>query len=265
MLILLSPSKTQDFTSAPLIYDFKNSEFLAETENLAKIMRKFSAKNLGKLMKISPKLSELNFQRFQNWNADFSREKNGDTYNFKQAIFAFKGDAYRGFDLDNWKKEEYNFAESSLRIISGFYGILTPQTLIKPYRLEMGTRLKFSIDGIEYPNLYKFWQEKLTNYILRDFESRNAGLILNLASVEYSKAINLAKFQDKVYNVDFKVLKNGEYKIVAIHAKRQRGEMSNWIIKNKIEKLADLSAYSNSGFSFSRDLSEQNRLVFVKK
>jgi len=265
MLILLSPSKTQDFNSAPLISDYKNSEFINETENLAKIMRNFSAENLGKLMKISPNLSELNFQRFQNWNTDFSREKSGDTYLFKQAIFAFKGDVYRGINLDNWKKEEHDFAESSLRILSGFYGVLTPQTLMKPYRLEMGTRLSFESEGMEYKNLYKFWQEKLTNYISRDFETNNAGFILNLASVEYSKAINLAKFQDKVCNVDFKVLKNGEYKTVAIYAKRQRGEMSNWIIENKIEKMSDLCPYSSSGFNFSRDLSVKNRLVFVKK
>lgn len=256
MLILLSPSKTQDFENKPLITESKIPRFLPETTKLSKVMKEFSANDLSKLMKVSEKISELNFKRFQNWNAYFLQSENA-----KQAIFAFKGDVYRGFDLDNWTMADYNFAENSLRIISGFYGLLTPQTLIKPYRLEMGTRLKFG----KYKNLYEFWREKLTKNLAIDFESTNAKLILNLASVEYSKAINLAKFGDKVIDIDFKVMKNGEYKTIGIYAKRQRGEMSNWIIANKITHKNDLSDYSGSGFNFSRDLSETNRLVFVKE
>lgn len=256
MLILLSPSKTQDFENKPLITESKISRFLQETTKLSKVMKNFSATDLSKLMKVSEKIAKLNFDRFQSWNADFSQSENE-----KQAIFAFKGDVYRGFDLENWTPEDYNFAESSLRIISGFYGIITPQTLIKPYRLEMGTRLKFG----KYKNLYEFWSEKLTKKLAKELEKNNEKIILNLASNEYSKAVNLAKFGDKVIDIYFKVMKNGKYKTIGIYAKRQRGKMANWVIENKITKKDDLVYYPDNNFKFSDKLSNNNGLVFVKK
>lgn len=266
MFILLSPSKTQDFSEYKNLYKSSNLPFKNETNILANIIKKFSIENLSKLMKISPKISKLNYDRFQNWNDDFSKlELLDGLQNFKTAIHTFKGDSYLGFDLDNWTKKEYDFAEKNLKIISGFYGILTPLTNIKPYRLEMGTRLQFEFKNNFYKNLYQFWGEKLTNHLKEDFENNKANFIINLASNEYSKAIDLSVFGEKVYNVFFKVKQNDDYKIIAIFAKRERGNFANWIIKNKLTRISDLLKYKNNGFAFSEKLSEKQNLVFIRQ
>jgi cytoplasmic iron level regulating protein YaaA (DUF328/UPF0246 family) len=265
MLILLSPSKTQDFSKDQNLSKSSILLFKSETSILAEIMKEFSIENLSKIMKISQKISKLNYDRFQNWNDNFSKlEVKENLQNFKIAINTFKGDVYKGFDLENWTMEDYNFAESYLKIISGFYGILTPLTNIKPYRLEMGVRFDFAFENTFYKNLYQFWNDKLTKKIQEDLEKSNSKFIINLASNEYSKAINLNFFKDKVYNIFFKVEKNGIYKTIAIFAKRERGKMANFIIKNKITNISDLLSYKNNGFYFSENLSQNRDLVFIK-
>jgi len=272
MIIIVSPSKTQDFKTASIIKKGVVSNFNNETKKLSKVMKSFSAEELGKIMKISAKLAELNFERFQNWNGSFLKEKSKNGYNFKPCIYAFKGDVYRGFDLENYSEKDFKYAEKKLRIISGFYGLMTPLTYLKPYRLEMGTKIMFKIGKREYKNLYDFWGNKITEKLKIDLEKTKAKFILNLASVEYSKAVDLKFFGDAVVNVDFKVSKNGVEKVVAIFAKRQRGKMANWVIENKIENPKDLKKYKNAGFEYSakstkearEKTGDKNKLVFVK-
>ena len=268
---MISPSKTQDFRAAPGIENGVVSEFNNETKKLAKVMKDFSASELSKMMKISENLAVLNYGRFQKWNGSFSKNMKKGEYNFKPCIFAFKGDVYHGFDLENYSKNDFKYAEKNLRIISGFYGLVTPMTFLKPYRLEMGTKISFEVSGKKYKNLYDFWAGKLTQKIRGDLKKTKSKYILNLASVEYSKAIDLKAFGENVINVDFKVKKDGAEKIVAIFAKRQRGEMANWVIQNRVEKIEDLKKYKNAGFKYSakstkearEKTGEKNRLVFV--
>lgn len=274
MLILLSPSKTQDFQTPPIIKGGVVSLFNNETKNLSKIMKNYSSQELGKMMKVSDNLAELNFDRFQKWNSSFKKERGVDEgYNFKPSIFAFKGDVYHGFDLENYSKSDFNYAERHLRIVSGFYGLMTPMTYLKPYRLEMGTRVSFTVGNKEYKNLYDFWGTKLTEKVVEDLNSLESKYILNLASIEYSKSIDLKSFEDDVINADFKVSKNGSEKIIAIFAKKQRGEMANWVIQNRVESIEDLKKYKNAGFKYSakstkevrEKTGENNRMVFVRK
>jgi cytoplasmic iron level regulating protein YaaA (DUF328/UPF0246 family) len=161
MLIIISPSKTQDFETEPLFVKGVVSAFNTDTEKLSQVMKKYSSEDLMKMMKISSKLADLNFDRFQGWNKKFLKEDQccNSTelkYSFKPAIFAFKGDVYHGFNLKNYSKEDFAYVENNLRIISGFYGLMTPATYLKPYRLEMGVKVSFMIGGRQYKNLYDF-------------------------------------------------------------------------------------------------------------
>lgn len=275
MQIIISPSKTQDFTrdfSEKLngkIGDFSVSEFNKETKKLAKLFKKFSQKDLEKMMKISPKLAELNFERFAKWNGSFSnrkKDKKGE-FNFSPAIFAFLGDVYRGFDLENWNKKDFDYAQKNLKIISGFYGVLEPLNFLKPYRLEMGTKISFKIGKREYKNLYEFWGEKITDYLCDKFRKDKEKILLNLASVEYFKVIDRKKIEQKgvkIIDVDFKIKKGNELKTIAIFAKMARGEMANWIIKNKISSEKDLEKFNENGWKISFKNSSKNKLFFVK-
>ncbi len=260
MLITISPSKTINFETLEkdIFLKSKPPQFLEKTLILSEIMKTKSSYDLQKLMKISPKLGDLNFERFQNFNKDFEINKNA-----KPALWTFTGDVYRGFNLENFTTEDISFAEENLKIISGFYGLISPLTLIKPYRLEMGTRLNFDTNNKTYKNLYAYWQEILTDELNKNLENKSCWL--NLASVEYSKVFDRKKISKKILDVDFKIEKNGVAKIIAIFAKRQRGELSNWIIQNKITKISDLKNYQNDGFTFNPKNSSENKITFLKK
>jgi len=227
MLIIISPSKAQDFNDFEKNKLDSKTSFLKETKSLSEIMKKKSVSDIKKLMSISDNIAELNFKRFSNFNILFSKNNKSENgnYNFRQAIFAFKGSVYKGFDLNNYSTDDFGYLSNHLRIISGFYGFLKPFDLIKPYRLEMGLSLPFKINTIEYKNLYSFWKNKFEKEISNILKKEK--VLLNLASVEYSKSINLKDFGDTVVNVDFKVNKKGVLKTIAIFAKQQRGALAN--------------------------------------
>ena len=279
MFIIISPSKTQDFSkdfskeiSGGKISeaDFSTSVFNSETKKIAKITKNISVKDLEKIMNISSKLAKLNFERFQKWNGVFNdrKKKKTEYFNFSPAIFAFKGDVYLGFDLEDWNKKDFDYAEKNLKIISGFYGILTPLNFLKPYRLEMSTKVSLKIGKSIYKNLYDFWREKITFYLLEKFNEKKERVLVNLASMEYSKVIDRTILVDNgvdILDIDFKVSKNGIEKIIAIFAKRARGDMANWIIKNKIKEKNDIKKFSVDNWKFSSKDSSKSKFVFLKK
>ncbi len=265
MKILLSPAKTQNFFNHSDHNTGKVSIFNLKTEQLSKACKELSIQELRRIMKISLKLARLTYDRFQIWNPDFdvSTRDISEEIPFKPAIFTFNGDVYEAFSNTTYSKSDIAFMEKQIRIISGFYGLLTPLTYIKPYRLEMGTRLSFTVNSKKYKNLYEYWKGPLTLSLKKELKSDE--IILNLASSEYSKAIDLESFGNSVVKVYFKVIRNKIPKIIGIYAKRQRGEMANWIIKNRIVNIPDLKKYQNDGFSFSASLSFKNKLVFTKE
>lgn len=264
-MILISPSKTQDFSEEAPITSGVKPEFIKETKSLHKILKSYSSTRLSKLMKVSDKLAELNYERFQKWSSAFSKQtinKLGE-YNFKQSIFAFRGDVYSAFSDSTFSKGEINYMQDNLLILSGFYGLLKPLTFIRPYRLEMGTRINFSIKKTEYSNLYEYWRSILTASLAKSLKSKE--LIINLASVEYSRVINFSEIENKKIDIKFQNMKNGKPKTIGIYAKQQRGRMSVWIIKNKVESIAGLKKYKNDGYVYSKKLSSDDELVFLKK
>ncbi len=252
MITVISPSKTQDFSPSANL-EFTYPQQLQQSQQLIETLVEFNPEALAKLMKISEKLSLLNWQRFQNFSDDFSLK------NAKQALLAFKGDVYKGFAIENYTPEDFNFAQQHLRILSGLYGVLRPLDLIQPYRLEMGTRLKNTLGK----NLYEFWGDKITQLLNQDLANQDS-LVINLASNEYFKAIKLQYLEAKILTLSFKENKQGVYKVVAIHAKHARGLMANFIIKNRLNNPKFIKNFDLENYQFNPLLSSVDEWVFTR-
>ena len=204
-------------------------------------------------MSISDNLAQINWSRFQNW------DKMDVNENVMQPIFCFTGEVYRGFDAGSLNNAEIEYAQKSIRILSGLYGLLKPLDGISPYRLEMGTKLP---EGWEDKNLYQFWGDKLTNYI--ESEVAENDTIINLASKEYSKAVHLKRFSQPIITPIFKDYKNGKLKTIMMYAKKARGAMARYIVQHKIENLEDLKQYNVDSYMYDESLSNDSEWVFTR-
>lgn len=253
MLFVISPAKTLDFTENGF-KDHSVSPLIEESGKLIKILEKKSAKSIRELMGVSENIANLNEQRFKQFKFPFTLD------NSKQAIYAFKGDVYIGLDADSFNKRDLNYAQKHLRILSGLYGILKPFDLMQPYRLEMGTKLK----NRRGKNLYEFWGDRITDVLNNEFAEQKSTTLINLASNEYFKSINKKALNARIVNIAFKEDKNGQYKIVAFFAKKARGMMCHYAIKNKIKKVEDLKGFDYDGYAYNEDLSSDNDLVFTR-
>ena len=147
-----------------------------------------------------------------------------------------------------------------MRILSGLYGILKPFDLIHPYRLEMGTRLSVGKTN----NLYQFWGDKIVDEINLNLSTQKENVIVNLASNEYFKSVNKKKLDARIVTPVFKDFSNGQYKTVMVYAKKARGMMAGYIIKNEIEKAADLVAFDTAGYCYNKEASTENEIVFYR-
>ena len=252
MKILLSPAKSLDYKSKLPTLKTTEACFLNEAEHLNLVLKGKSPKDLSDLMSISSSLGELNYQRNMSWSLPFSSE------NARQSIFAFSGDVYRGLDAYTIEDNKIDFMQNSVRIISGLYGLLKPLDLIQPYRLEMGT--KMPVDN--HTNLYEYWINKITNQLNNELDSDEP--VLNLASNEYFKAIDSKVLNSDIYRANFKQLKDGEYKTIAIFSKRARGMMTRYIIDNNISNINDLKSFDYDGYLYHESLSTQKELIFTR-
>jgi cytoplasmic iron level regulating protein YaaA (DUF328/UPF0246 family) len=252
MLIVISPAKKLDFEKCSPVRDFSDSQYLDKSELLIKDLRKCSALDISSLMKLSDALTELNIKRYKNFKRPFTME------NSKQAIYAFKGDTYQGFDAESMTSQQVKRAQQKLRILSGLYGVLSPLDLIQPYRLEMGT--KFSCQGNK--NLYDFWSEIVTNNLNESLKKEKT--LVNLASKEYFSVINLKKIKGEVVTPVFKEKKGDIYKIISFSAKRARGMMSRYIIDNNINDCDELKNFNIDGYKYSKSLSSELEPTFIR-
>ncbi len=254
MLMVISPAKTLDYTSSLATEKFTQPRFLEQSSQLIEVLRAFSPSELAELMKLSDKLAGLNIARFTEWQPNFTPE------NARQAILAFKGDVYTGLDAATLSAEDFDYAQQHLRILSGLYGVLRPLDLMQPYRLEMGTKL----ENTKGKNLYEFWGERLTESLNQCLAENKTDTLLNLASNEYFKAVKPKQLAGTLINVDFKDLKNGQYKIISFYAKKARGIMARYVIQHKIEAVDDLKNFSEQGYYYSAEQSKPNHLVFLR-
>jgi uncharacterized protein len=252
MLILISPAKTLDFQSEVRSSLSSKPFFETRADQIVTALKRLNPKEIAAIMLVSDSLANLNYDRFQNWNSPETP--------VRQAVFAYKGDVYLGLDVQSMKDDDLNFAQKHLRILSGLYGVLNPLDLIKPYRLEMSTALSVK----KTSDLYEFWKVHITEKIKKDLLSMNSKLIINLASNEYSKSIDFKALKVDVVSPEFKDYKNGSYKIISFFAKKARGMMSSFIIRNRISKGDDLRAFSQDGYVYHNDLSKPGKPVFTR-
>ncbi|RKE98207.1 peroxide stress protein YaaA [Ichthyenterobacterium magnum] len=252
MKLVLSPAKSLNFESELPTQKATEAAFLTQSERLNKLLKKKSAKSLSKLMKISDALGQLNHTRNQDWCLPFTKD------NARQAIYAFSGDVYRGFDAYTIDENKLETLQDTVRIISGLYGILKPLDYIQPYRLEMGT--KFPVG--KNKNLYEFWKKQITQAL--NEELKDDELFLNLASNEYFKAIDTKALKVPVVTANFKDLKNGEYKTIMTFAKLARGYMARYVIDTNAKTIDDIKGFNYQGYGFSESMSTETELVFVR-
>ena len=249
MLAVISPSKTQDFDPTQ-IGVFTQTRQIEQSQVLVDLLKNKTQDEIANLMSVSDKLSKLNFDRFQAFNTPFTLG------NAKQALLAFKGDVYNGIDAPSLSLDDLEFAQDHLRMLSGLYGVIRPLDLIQPYRLEMGTRL----ENAKGKNLYEFWGDKISQVLNED----EPEVIINLASNEYFKGIDKKSLNAKIINIAFKELKNDAYKIIGIYAKRARGLMVNYLIKNRLTKPESLKDFNIEGYQFRQDMSDELTWVFTR-
>ena len=249
MLAIISPSKTQDFSQCD-INSFTQTRQLDHTQELVKILKNKTQRQISKLMSLSEKLSKLNFDRFQAFKTPFSLD------NAKQALLAFKGDVYNGINASSLSSQDLEFAQKNVRMLSGLYGVLRPLDLIQPYRLEMGTKL----GNAQGKNLYDYWGSNISEVLNEDEEK----LIVNLASNEYFKAIDKNILKAQILDIVFKEKKNDTYKVIGIYAKRARGLMINYIIRNRLTDAEVLKDFSDEGYQYNQELSGDLTWVYVR-
>lgn len=254
MLIILSPAKTVNFDRKYEDTSYTQPIFKEEAAVLIKKLREYDPWELARFMKVSNQIAEATFRKHMAWNEDHNNS------NSKQAVLAYYGIVFQALKADDFEAEDIEFAQKSLRILSGLYGILRPTDLIQPYRLEMGHKLENSKGS----NLYNFWQDIITDHFNEEIDKHPDNTLVNLASKEYSSAINFNRFRGKVITPVFKEYNKGKYKIVTVSAKRARGLMARYIIKNKIQVVEDLKNFEEEGYYFEESKSTASEWVFLR-
>jgi cytoplasmic iron level regulating protein YaaA (DUF328/UPF0246 family) len=254
MIIVISPAKTLDFDSEIKAKMASQPIFKKEPEQLIKKLRSFSRKKISELMTLSEKLSDLNYQRYQMWTSEPEPDL------ARQAVLMFKGEVYIGLDPYSFSEEDNEFAQNSLRILSGLYGYLKPMDVIQAYRLEMGTKLPVA----RKKNLYEFWGNKISAQINEELSGHTHSVLVNLASNEYFKAANSKGINYRIVTPVFKDFKNGNYKVISFFAKKARGLMSRWMITNRIENPDDLVLFAEEGYAYNDLMSTETEIVFTR-
>lgn len=254
MLMILSPAKTLDFATPSPPLPASRPQFLREARAVVTQMRDLDAAQLGRLMHISPDLAALNEARFRSWSTRPAAR------NTRPAVLAFRGDVYLGLCAETFDATQMQFAQSHLRILSGLYGLLRPLDLIQAYRLEMGTQHPVG----EAANLYRFWGTKLGKALAAQADELGSTTLINLASQEYFRALDLRQSQLRVITPVFKERRGGVLKIVSFSAKRARGLMAGFAIRNAISDPVALRDFREEGYRFQPRLSDEREWVFSR-
>lgn len=253
MLIVISPAKTLNMEKISNAFS-TNAVFPKESEYLVSLLRQYSDRELEDMMSISSKLAVLNEQRFKEWKLPVTDE------NGKQAVFAFSGEVYTGLDASSFNDDDISFSQLHLRILSGLYGVLKPTDLIAAYRLEMGTKLP----NDKGDTLYAFWGDKINKEVQKAIDEQGDNILINLASNEYFKSVQSKNLDANIITPEFKDYKNGQYKVISFYAKKARGLMTRFIIKNKISDPEQLKLFDQEGYFYNDELSNGNKLVFTR-
>ena len=257
MLFLLSPAKTLDYDT-PLAPDLPHTTpvFASQAAELVAALRRQSPRQIAELMKLSDPLAALNAARYAAWQPRFTAG------NSRQAALAFDGDVYGGLDARTLQAAELDWLQQHVCILSGLYGVLRPLDWMQPYRLEMGTRLSTARGA----TLYQFWGARISGYLNERLAADGAPpVVVNLASQEYFKAVDLKALKARVIDCVFEDFKGGQYKIISFAAKRARGLMARYAARHKLLSPDRLQDFDAEGYAFAQDVSTPDRLVFRRK
>ncbi|MCD0501488.1 peroxide stress protein YaaA [Bordetella petrii] len=255
MLFLLSPAKKLDYDSPVHIETHTQPLFVDQAAALIKTLKGLSASQVAELMSLSPALSELNVARYAGWTRKFTQR------NSRQAVLAFNGDVYEGLQAGTLSAARLDWAQEHVCILSGLYGVLRPLDLMQPYRLEMGTRLATS----KGKNLYDYWGASIAEYLNERLAGQKSPIVVNLASEEYFKAVDLKVLNARVVQCVFQDWKNGAWKVISFHAKRARGLMARYAIEHKVAKPEGLHKFDAEGYAYDASASSADKLVFRRK
>lgn len=252
MLVLTAPSKTLDFATPYQVVQVSQPLFLKEASEIHAQLKAKSLAELATSLSVSDKLAQLNFERFKVWQKKHVEPKS------RPAILAYYGDIYREMFPKKYSAKQQQYAQRSIRILSGFYGMLKAYDLMQPYRLEMH-------DAVTVPpakNLTDFWRARLTKAMQEDIKADKHQLVLNLASEQYSQLFDFEALPVPVITVDFKEKKKDKLVFVAFFAKRARGMMMEYCIQNSVESVEQLKKFNQAGYKFVEQ--QDGRLLFVR-
>ncbi|WP_293663076.1 peroxide stress protein YaaA [Rhodoferax sp. OV413] len=255
MLLLLSPAKSLDYDSPLSGQPHTAPLFVKQSKALIALLRDYSPQDIAGLMDLSDKLSALNVARYAAWSVKATKK------NARQSVLAFNGDVYDGLDAKTLSPDDLAWAQDHLCILSGLYGVLRPLDLMQPYRLEMGT----SLAGPHGSNLYQFWGSQLSDYLNTRLQADTTPVVVNLASNEYFKSVDLKVLKGRVVECVFQELKDGNYKIISFFAKKARGLMARYAITHRLRTPEQLRAFDAEGYAYAPEASSPERLVFRRK
>jgi cytoplasmic iron level regulating protein YaaA (DUF328/UPF0246 family) len=255
MLFLLSPAKTLDYASPVPDVPHTLPAFAADAARLIAVLRRYSPRQLASLMEISDPLAALNVARYQAWTPKFTER------NARQAVLAFDGDVYDGLQARRMGAAELEWAQRHLRILSGLYGLLRPLDWMQPYRLEMGTPLKVDASA----NLYQYWGSRISETLNETLAADKTPVVINLASQEYSRAVDRKALKARVVDCVFEEFKGGNWKIISFSAKKARGLMARYAITHRVETPRKLEAFDLEGYRFDPAASQPERMVFRRR
>ena len=255
MLFLLSPAKSLDYALPAQVAVHSQPLFKRQSAELIEILKAKTPRQIASLMKLSDALSGLNAARYAAWSPRFTAK------NSKQAVLAFNGDVYEGLAAKTLSDAQLAWAQDHLCILSGLYGVLRPLDRMQPYRLEMGTALATGHGN----NLYQFWGARIAGYLNERAAADTSPVIVNLASQEYFKAVDLKTLKVRVVSCVFEELRGDDYKIISFSAKRARGLMARYAIENRLASVEKLKGFDAEGYRFDAAASALDRLVFRRE
>lgn len=246
MKIILSPAKKMNIDLDTLDY-VDLPEHLQTTEEIMEWLQAKSYEELQSLWQCNDKIAKQNFQRLQ--GMDLCKR-------LTPAILSYEGIAYRYMAPAVFEDRQFHYVQEHLRILSAFYGVLKPMDGVTPYRLEM--QAKASIQG--HKDLYELWGKRLYDSV-RDED----GVIINLASKEYSKCIEKYLGKKDTYITITFCEKSGDKLVTkGTYAKMARGEMVRYMAEMQIENPVDIKKFDRLGYTYRDDLSTDSEYIFEK-
>ena len=258
MLTVLSPAKSLDFDSKLPTRKHSLPRLLDGAEVLADQLAAMPPDEIGQLMSISDELAELNAERFRDFTPPFEPGRE------RPAVLAFAGDVYQGMEATAFGERDFTEAQKTVRILSGLYGLLRPMDLIAPYRLEMGTRLATPAGD----SLYAYWRARVTALLADDLEqSPGPPVLLNLASAEYFGVVDTKQLGAKVISPRFLDAPQSDpsrLKVISFSAKRARGAMASWLVRERIRSPRKLPEFTGLGYRYDADRSTSTEPTFIR-